>query len=188
MVLYNMRRTRQHVLPGSRRYRHQSQRVRTLSRGVEAAREGTPQNVRFDTPFITGARVLSVEMNFFIGKTGNDISEDDVQFCSEEDAKMVWMRETRIRTFIQLELEACLEEINRMIRCHNCEALDCPQEEYLARPLPIPPDYIGNLQRRLIKVEKGALPPTLIIILKTNYHLPPRRPAHITSTTVHPDA
>ena len=31
---------------GSSRYRHQSQRVRTLSRGLEAAREGTPHNVR----------------------------------------------------------------------------------------------------------------------------------------------
>ena len=39
---------------------------------------------------------------------------------------MVWVREARIRTFMQLELEACLEEINRMITCHNCEALNYP--------------------------------------------------------------
>ena len=56
---------------GSAKHRHQSQRVRTLSKGVEAAREGTPQNVRFDTPFLTGERVQSVKMNFFIEKTGN---------------------------------------------------------------------------------------------------------------------
>ena len=31
---------------GSARYRHQSQRVRTLSRRLEVANEGTPQNVR----------------------------------------------------------------------------------------------------------------------------------------------
>ena len=36
---------------GSAKYRHQSQRVRTLSRGVEVVREGTPQNVSFGTPF-----------------------------------------------------------------------------------------------------------------------------------------
>ena len=48
--------------------------MRTLSRGVEAAREGTPQNVRFDTPFLTGERVQSVKMNFSIEKTGNYIS------------------------------------------------------------------------------------------------------------------
>ena len=51
-------------------------------------------------------------MNFYLEKTGNDIPEEDAQFYSEEDDKMVWMREARIRTFIQLKLEACLEEIN----------------------------------------------------------------------------
>ena len=95
------------------------------------------------------------------------------------------MREVRIRTFIQLELESCLEEINWMIRCHNCEALNCPQEEYPARPLPIPPNYINNLQKRLIKVKKGILPPTLKMI-KT-YCPPPASPAPKTSTTVQPD-
>ena len=35
------------------------------------------------------------------------ISGDDVHYWSEEDRKMVWMRETRIRTFMQMELEAC---------------------------------------------------------------------------------
>ena len=93
--------------------------MRMLSRGVKAAREGTSQNVRFDTPFLTGERVQSVKMNFSIEKAGNDISKDDAQFYSEDDAKMMWMREARIRTFMQLELEACLEEINWMITCHN---------------------------------------------------------------------
>ena len=63
--------------------------------------------------------------------------------------------EAKIRTFRQLELEACLEELNCMIRCHNCEALNCPQEEYPARPLPTPPpSYIDNLQNILIKVQR----------------------------------
>ena len=91
---------------------------------------------------------------------------------------MMRKREARIRTFMQLELEACLEELNWMIRCHNCEALSCPQEEYTARPLPItPPNYIDNLQSRLVKVPKGIFPPSLKVILKTYYHLPVRRPA-----------
>ena len=85
---------------------------------------------------------------------------------------MLWMREARIRTFIQLELEACQEEIIWMIRCHNCEALNRPQEEYPERPLSIPPNHIDNLHSRLIKVQQGFLPPTLKIILKTRYHLP----------------
>ena len=91
-------------------------------------------------------------MNFFIEKTGNNISED-AQFYSEKYFKLVWMREARIRTFMQLEFEACEEEIIWMIRCHNCEALNRPQEEYPARPLHRPPNYIDNLQGRLIKLK-----------------------------------
>ena len=74
-------------IKGSGRYRHQSQRVRTLSRGVEAARKGTPHNVRFDSPFLIGERVQSAKMNSFIEKTGNDISDEDARFYSEEDKK-----------------------------------------------------------------------------------------------------
>ena len=100
-------------------------------------------------------------MNFFIEKSGSNFSGDDAHYYSEENAKMMWMRETRIRTFMQLKLEACLDELNWMIGCHNCEALNCPQEEHPARPLPITPGYTDNSESRLIKVKKGILPPTL---------------------------
>ena len=66
---------------------------------------------------------------------------------------------------MQMELKACFDQIDWMIRCHNCEAFNCPQEEYLPRPLSIPPDYIDNLQSRLVKVKKGILPPTLKMVL-----------------------
>ena len=100
--------------------------------------------------------------------------------------KVMREREARIRTFMQLELEACLEELNWMIRCHNYEALNCPQEEYTARLLPTPPpSYINNLQSRPTKVQKGIFPASLKMILKTNYHLPVRRPAP--KTSVQPD-
>ena len=95
---------------------------------------------------------------------------------------MMRPRETRIRTFMQLELEVCLEEVSWMLRCHNCEALDCPQEEYPARLLPTPPpSYIDNLQSRLIKARKAIFPASLKIILKTKYSFPVRRPAPETS-------
>ena len=45
-------------------------------------------------------------MNCFIEKTGTNFSEEDAQY-SEEYEKMLWVREVRIRTFMQLELEAC---------------------------------------------------------------------------------
>ena len=100
--------------------------------------------------------------------------------------KVVRERKSRIRNFMQLELEACLEELNWMIRCHNCEALNCPQEEYPARLLPTPaPSYIDNLQSRLIKEQKGIFPASLKMILKLNYHLPVLRPAP--ETSVQPD-
>ena len=100
--------------------------------------------------------------------------------------KMMRTREARIRTFMQLELEACLEEVSWMLRSHNCEALDCPQEEYLARLLPTPPpSYIDNLQSRLIKARKGIFPASLKMISKTKYPLPVRRPAP--EASVQPD-
>ena len=73
---------------------------------------------------------------------------------------MAFRRETRIRTFIQMELEACRDELSWLIRCHNCAAYNCPKEECPPRPLPIPPDHMDNLQSRLGKVMKGILPPT----------------------------
>ena len=91
---------------------------------------------------------------------------------------MVRTREARIRTFMQLELEPCLEEVSWMLTCHNCEALDCPQEEYPARLLPTPPpSYIDNLPSRLIKARKGIFSASLKMILKTKYPLPVQRPA-----------
>ena len=60
-----------------------------------------------------------------------------------------------------------------MTTCHNCEALNRQLEEYPARPPPIPPNYIDNFHSRLIKVQQGVLPPTLKMILKTRYNLPP---------------
>ena len=114
------------------------------------------------------------------------ISGDDVHNWSEENTNMAWMHETRIRTFMPMELEACLNEIDWMISSHDCEAFNCPQEEYPPRSLPIPPGYIDNLQSRLVKVKKGILPPTLKMIFKTYYHLPAGQ-ALITSLAVQSD-
>ena len=61
-----------------------------------------------------------------------------------------------------------------------------PAGEYPARLLLTPPpNYVDNLQSRLIKVQKGIFPPSLKMILKTYYHLPVRRPAP--KTSVQPD-
>ena len=91
--------------------------------------------------------------------------------------KIMRAREDRIRTFMQLEVEACLKEVSWSIICYNCEVLDCPQEEYPARLLPtLPPSYEDNLQSRLIRAPKGIFPASLKMILKSEYQLPVLRP------------
>ena len=87
--------------------------------------------------------------------------------------KMVRAREDRIRTFMQLELEACLEEVCWSIRCYNCEVLGCPQEEYPARLLPtLPPSYEDNLQNRHRRAQKCIFPASLKMILNSEYQVP----------------
>ena len=57
---------------------------------MEAAREGTPQNVSFDTPFQTGERELSVKTNF-IEQDENAMNPKGTipgtDVCSEEGTK-----------------------------------------------------------------------------------------------------
>ena len=101
--------------------------------------------------------------------------------------KMMRARDDRIRTFMQLELEACLEEVSWSIKCYNCEVLGCPQEEYPARLLPtLPPSYEDNLQSRLIMAQKGIFPASLKMILKSEYQLPVLRP--VPEISVQPDS
>ena len=88
---------------------------------------------------------------------------------------MAWIRETRIRIFMQMELGNCRNELVWLKRCHNYASDNYPEKEYPLRSLPIPPDSIENLQRRLGKAMKGILPPTLKMILKTHYPLPARK-------------
>ena len=101
--------------------------------------------------------------------------------------KMMRAREDRIRTFMQLELEACLGEVSWSIRCYNCEVLGCPQEEYPARLLPtLPPNYEDNLQNRLIMAQKGIFPASQKMNLKSEYQLPVLRP--VPEISVQPDS
>ena len=107
--------------------------------------------------------------------------------AKHEYFKMMRAREVRIRTFMQLELEACLEEVSWTLRCYKCEVLDCPQEEYTVRLLPTPPpSYIDDLQSRLIRVRKCIFPASLKMILKSEYQLPVLRP--VPDISVQPDS
>ena len=109
-------------------------------------------------------------------------------FVNEHEyLKIVRAREDRIRTFMQLELEACLEEVSWSIRCYNCEVLGCPQEEYPARLLStLPSDYEDNLINRLRRAQKGIFPASLRMILNSDYQLPVLRSA--SQVSVQPDS
>ena len=101
--------------------------------------------------------------------------------------EMMRAREERIRTFMQLELEACLEEVSWSIRCYNCEVVGCLQEEYPARFFPtLPPSYGDNFQNRLIMAQKGIFPASLRMILKSEYQLPVLHP--VPEISVQPDS
>ena len=100
---------------------------------------------------------------------------------------MVRAYEDRIRTFMQLELEACLEEVCWSIGCYNCEVLGCPQEKYPARLLPtLPPNYKDNLKNRLRRAQKDISPASLKMMLNSEYQLPVLR--SVSQVSVQPDS
>ena len=159
----------------SARYRHQSQRQKDAEYSSGGSQREIPIRTGVsNTPFQTGEKKLSVKMKFFIEQGENAMNPKGIIYstdvCSEEERKMLCMRETWIRLFMQMELDNCRNELICLIRCHNCAADTCPEEEYPPRPLPIPPDYINNLKRRLGKAMNGIIPPTLVLlkmVLKT---------------------
>ena len=134
--------------------------------------QGTRESLEFYWRSLEAPGQVNASTAFFIWLSKMTTADKHEYF------KMIRAREERIRTFMQLELEACLEDVSWMLRCYHCEALDCPQEEYPARLLPTPPpSYIDNLQSRLIRARKGIFLASLKMILKTEYQLFVQRPA-----------
>ena len=99
-----------------------------------------------------------------------------VSTWSEEIRKISWMREKRRGIFMHMELEACLNETEWLFKCHDCIGSNIPEEHCPLMPLPIPPDYVHNLERKSKMATKGILPPPLKMILNTYYQLPPQPP------------
>ena len=113
-------------------------------------------------------------MNF--AKQDANAKGNDVHYYLEEERKLCWMRETRIKLFMVMELEKCRTGLGWLIRSHNnCIVDNCPKEDYPPMPLPIPPGYTKNSERRMEKAVEGILPPTLKVFLKTYYSLSARQ-------------
>ena len=93
---------------------------------------------------------------------------------------MVWMQETRIRLFVQMELKTCRDELDWLARCYLCAVNSCPEEDCPLMPLPIAPEYAKKNGRRSKMVHKGILSPTLKMIFTPYYPLPARQsPIHL---------
>ena len=106
--------------------------------------------------------------------------------CSEEERELIWMREKRTRLLMHVELVACRDEFDWLIRCYIYAANSYTEEYCPPMPLPIPSDYIKNLENKSEMTAKCILPPTLEIIMKTHYPLPGKPPISPPSDTTIP--
>ena len=75
--------------------------------------------------------------------------------CTGEARKRTLMRQKRIWLFMQIELEACGDAYNWLIRCYLRVVNNCPEEYCPRMPLHVPPDYIKNLDKRSEMAKKG---------------------------------
>ena len=74
------------------------------------------------------------------------VNAKSIDVCPEEERKMVWMRETRTMLFMQMELAACRNELDWLIKCYLCAVNGYPEENCCPlMPLPVPPGYHINL-------------------------------------------
>ena len=105
------------------------------------------------------------------------ISEKGSNFgCPERRKLMMWMCETRIRLFMQMELEVCRDEYKRLLRCHRCIVNNCPEKYLSTHACTHSPDHARKLMRRWEIAKKGILPSTLKMTLKTYYPPPVHQP------------
>ena len=70
-----------------------------------------------------------------------------------------------------MELEACRDGYNWLIRYYLCAIRNYPEEYYPPLPLPVLPDYIKNLKKISELARKGILPHPPKIVLETNHPL-----------------
>ena len=93
-------------------------------------------------------------------------------FQKEEEMKVMWMRETRIRIFMQMGLKACRDKLDWLSKCYLCAVNSCQEEYCPPMLLPIASDYAKKSVRRPEMAQKGILPPTSKMTLKKYDPLP----------------
>ena len=65
----------------------------------------------------------------------------DTPLCLDEERELTWMRDTKIMLLLQMELMACRDDSDWLIRCSHCAVNNFPKECCPSMPLPIHPDY-----------------------------------------------
>ena len=100
---------------------------------------------------------------------------------SKEERKMLWMHETMIRLLMQMELEACRNELDWLIIWYLCAVHKYSEEYCPPMPLPVSPRYQTNLEKKAEMPAKGILPLTLKTTLKstTRYQCVSRQFCHV---------
>ena len=76
--------------------------------------------------------------------------------CSEEETKLNWMRDTRIRLFMQMELLGSRDELDWSMKCDHCVVNNYPEEYWSSMPLPVPPKYHENLCKTVIDSQDNS--------------------------------
>ena len=90
---------------------------------------------------------------------------------SLQERKRTWMRKTRIRLFMQMELIAGRDELERLIISYHCAVINY-SEVSLDASVSLSRLH-KNLGKRTEKMaDKVILPPSRKIIIKTHYLLP----------------
>ena len=102
---------------GSRKYRreckhrHQNQRQEYAKQRCGGSQEGCPikaLGLRI-LNFQSGEKMIGKKMNF----AHQDVNAKGIDVCSEEEQKIMCMREPRIMLFMQGHFEACRDECKR---------------------------------------------------------------------------
>ena len=74
------------------------------------------------------------------GKISGD--KGHVPFCSKEEMQLTWMRDTRIRLFMKMELMSCMNELDWLIRYYHCAVDNYPEAYFSPMPLPVLPKFV----------------------------------------------
>ena len=91
-----------------------------------------------------------------ISEKGTETDGKGFEGSTEEEMKLTWMHDTKMGLFMHMELLACRDDLNWLMRCLHCAVNNYPKYHYPTMPLPVPriimEIYVGKgkWQRRVL--------------------------------------